>query len=77
MSFNDKYLYVNFEITDLELVFTYIERQKQVLEAQGQPMLPYTIEVGEDSIDVVLDLRQADPNDPLGMLGNGGESPEE
>jgi hypothetical protein len=77
MSTNDKYLYVNFDINDLELVFTYIERQKQVLEAQGQPMLPYTIEFGEDCVDVVLDLRQADPNDPLGMLGNGSEPPQE
>lgn len=77
MNLNDKFLHVTFNTEELDLVFTYIERQKQVLEAQGQPMLPYKIEVGADKIDVVLDLRQADPNNPLGLNGNGNESTKE
>ncbi len=55
---------------ELELVFTYIERQKQVLEAQGQPMLPYRIELGEREIVVKVDLKDANPDDPFGLGGS-------
>jgi len=54
---------------ELELVFTYLRRQEQILAAQGQPMMPYTIEVGSHEIVVKVDLTDADPNDPFGING--------
>jgi len=52
---------------ELDLVFTYLRRQEEVLKAQGQPMLPYSIEFGEFEVVVKVDLSGANPDDPLGL----------
>lgn len=73
MSLEDKNLNVIFDITDMDLAFTYVDRQKKVLEEQGQPMLPYKILIGATEVVVQLDLTNADPDNPLGLNGNGEE----
>lgn len=58
--------------SELDLVFTYLDRQKRVLEAQGQPMLPYKIILGVHEIIVQVDLKDADPDDPFGINNQDG-----
>lgn len=53
--------------TELELVFTYLKKQRQVLAQQGQPMLPYEILVGKHEIIVEFAMTDEDWDNPLGL----------
>ena len=63
-------LQVIFETTtEFDLVFEYLDRQAEVLEAQGQPMLPYKILLGDTNTIVEFTVAEGDDN-PL-RLGDG------
>ena len=52
-----------------DLLFPYLDKQKAVLKAQGQPMLPYKVLVGEHELIVEFEMRDSDWENPLGLKG--------
>ncbi len=53
--------------SELDLVFPYLERQEEVLEQQGQPMMPYELTLGEHEIVVEFTMSDEDWENPLGL----------
>jgi hypothetical protein len=54
---------------ETDLVFPYLDKQRAVLKAQGQPMLPYQVLVGSDEIIIEFEMRVTDWDNPLGLKG--------
>lgn len=52
---------------EFDLVFAYLRKQRQVLMAQGQPMLPYEVLIGEHEIIVEYEMKEEDWENPLGL----------
>lgn len=56
--------------SEFDLLFTYLERQEEVLAEQGKEMMPYTVEFGETEVVVNFTMTDKDWENPLG-LGDG------
>ena len=64
---NRSSLQVVFQLHELDLVFPYLSKQKEVLAEQGQPMLPYKLLVNATEIIVEYEMKDEDWNNPLGL----------
>lgn len=53
--------------SELDLLFTYLERQEEVLKEQGKEMMPYAVELGETEVVVNFTMTDEDWENPLGL----------
>jgi len=65
---NRSVLQVSFRFPEeYDLVFPYLKKQEEVLEKQGQPMLPYEILQGAHETIVEFKMTEDDWENPLGL----------